>query len=465
MPGDFFNIGGVVSGDYVTVGGNYGDNGLGDSVETAPDSGIVNYASTYSQYATNKTLNFCTDTDGDGVPDMIDIDDDNDGVLDVTECAYPATPTTNAADVTNRFAVWSNTGNAQGTNSVPAYLASVGAWTAGNGLTATVNAGNFINISNVNGNSIGDAFGSNEYIEYPFTTTADNYNWLYYVRTSANDATNYHWAMLISDDNFVTYDILNIDIPRTTSGNVVNDINDYQLKPSTSYKVRTYFWGAPTLTFDDLTMFGYSECDTDTDGVPNRLDLDSDGDGCPDAKESGVSINSGASGSMSASGGSIYTGGIASGTAEAYVGNGTPSQYGANGFFNSIENNDTASATYLGTYTYASAINAAISACFCYKPAITAGTVLDAKQGITSLQRAGTDNNNWPMVRKGAWTVLESKTKGFVPNRLTAQQITAIPAANLREGMMVYHIGLDCLYINTDGTPTGWKCFNTQTCP
>lgn len=465
VPGDFFNIGGVVSGDYVTVGGNYGDNGLGDSVETAPDSGIVNYASTYSQYATNKTLNFCTDTDGDGVPDMIDIDDDNDGVLDVTECAYPATPTTNAADVTNRFAVWSNTGNAQGTNSVPAYLASVGAWTAGNGLTATVNAGNFINISNVNGNSIGDAFGSNEYIEYPFATTADNYNWLYYVRTSANDATNYHWAMLISDDNFVTYDILNIDIPRITSGNVVNDINDYQLKPSTSYKVRTYFWGAPTLTFDDLTMFGYSECDTDTDGVPNRLDLDSDGDGCPDAKESGVSINSGASGSMSASGGSIYTGGIASGTAEAYVGNGTPSQYGANGFFNSIENNDNPSAAYLGTYTYANAINAAISACFCYKPAIIAGTVLDTKQGITSLQRAGTDNNNWPMVRKGAWTALESKTKGFVPNRLTAQQITDIPAANLVEGMMVYHIGLDCLYINTNGTPTGWKCFNTQTCP
>jgi spore maturation protein SpmA len=69
------------------------------------------------------------------------------------------------------------------------------------------------------------------------------------------------------------------------------------------------------------------------------------------------------------------------------------------------------------------------------------------------------------MVRKGAWTALESKTKGFVPNRLTAQQITDIPAANLREGMMVYNITSDCLYINTDGTPTGWKCFNTQTCP
>jgi hypothetical protein len=28
--------------------------------------------------------------------------------------------------------------------------------------------------------------------------------------------------------------------------------------------------------------------DTDIDGIPNHLDLDSDGDGCPDAKEAGV---------------------------------------------------------------------------------------------------------------------------------------------------------------------------------
>ena len=38
---------------------------------------------------------------------------------------------------------------------------------------------------------------------------------------------------------------------------------------------------------------------------------------------------------------------------------------------------------------------------------------LDTNHGITALGRAGADNNNWPMVRKGAWTVLEAKTKGF----------------------------------------------------
>ncbi|MGE6398166.1 hypothetical protein ACQKCN_21120, partial [Chryseobacterium scophthalmum] len=288
-------------------------------------------------------------------------------------------------------------------------------------------------------------------------------NWLYYVRTSANNTTNYHWAMLISDDNFVTYTILNIDMLRNTTGNIVYDINDYMLSPSTSYKVRTYFWGATALTFDEFSMFGYSECDTDNDGVPNRVDLDSDGEGCPDAVEAGTVAQAGAG--NTSSGTLVNTSGTQTGVANAIVGNNTPAAYGANGFYNGIENNDTAAATYLGTYTYASALNASISVCFCYKPAITSGTVLDTKQGITSLKRAGSDNDNWPMVRKGAWTALESKTKGFVPNRLTITQINAIPAANLREGMMVYNINSDCLYINTDGTATGWKCFNTQTCP
>lgn len=102
----------------------------------------------------------------------------------------------------------------------------------------------------------------------------------------------------------------------------------------------------------------------------------------------------------------------------------------------------------------------------CYRPGITSGTVLDANHGFTSLARAGsTAPGNWPMVRKGAWTVLESRTKGFVVNRLTALQISQIPAANLVEGMMVYNITSDCLQVNTTGTPAGWTCFTTPTCP
>lgn len=100
----------------------------------------------------------------------------------------------------------------------------------------------------------------------------------------------------------------------------------------------------------------------------------------------------------------------------------------------------------------------------CYKPATTSGTTEQTKHGITSLGRAGAENGNWPMIRNGAWTALEAKTKGFVINRIaTTVLVEAIP--NPVEGMMVFDIEADCLKINTDGTSTGWKCFNTQTCP
>jgi|GEM_PF-1818411 len=100
----------------------------------------------------------------------------------------------------------------------------------------------------------------------------------------------------------------------------------------------------------------------------------------------------------------------------------------------------------------------------CYKPAATVGTPLQTDHGITSLGRAGANNGNWPMVRNGAWTVLEAKTKGFVINRIpTTAEVVSI--SNPVIGMMVYDAEADCLKINTDGTPAGWKCFNTQTCP
>ena len=101
----------------------------------------------------------------------------------------------------------------------------------------------------------------------------------------------------------------------------------------------------------------------------------------------------------------------------------------------------------------------------CYKPAQTSGATTETKHGITALGRAGSTSDNWPMVRRGAWTVLESQTKGFVINRLSNAQVGAIPQENLVVGMMVYNTDEECLMINTDGTLAGWKCYGTPSCP
>jgi uncharacterized repeat protein (TIGR01451 family) len=101
----------------------------------------------------------------------------------------------------------------------------------------------------------------------------------------------------------------------------------------------------------------------------------------------------------------------------------------------------------------------------CYKPGLLDDSVTEeTKLGITDLARAGEINNNWPMLRKSADLVLESKDKAFVINRLTDAELSSIPAANLVVGMAVYNITQDCLQINVDGTATGWKCFKTHTC-
>ena len=97
---------------------------------------------------------------------------------------------------------------------------------------------------------------------------------------------------------------------------------------------------------------------------------------------------------------------------------------------------------------------------YCNKlPVTNAGTQLPSNHGITALGRAGADNSNWPMVRQSAWTVLEAKTKGFVVNRV-ANPATDI--ANPVEGMMVFDTTAQCLKIYNG---TVWSCYSTPACP
>lgn len=97
----------------------------------------------------------------------------------------------------------------------------------------------------------------------------------------------------------------------------------------------------------------------------------------------------------------------------------------------------------------------------CYEnptPPSAANPGKDSKFGITSLGRAGSENDNWPMVRKGAYMVLEAKTKGFVITRVESTSKILNPI----EGMIVYDKSKDCLSIFNGAT---WNCYQTQTCP
>ncbi|MDY3548123.1 hypothetical protein PG291_05880 [Riemerella anatipestifer] len=179
--------------------------------------------------------------------------------------------------------------------------------------------------------------------------------------------------------------------------------------------------------------------DTDGDGIPDRLDLDSDSDGCPDALEAAGSTltktDLNTDGSIK---GAVNTSGV---PVVANGGYGVGTAYDKN----------------------LQALVCVVTSA-CYKPAATAAIPVPSKHGITLLNRAGSDNGNWPMIRESAHTVLESNSKGFVPTRLSTSELVNI--AKPQVGMMVYDTTAKCLKIYTgSAADEGWKCFAKPGCP
>jgi len=430
----------------------------------------------------DNSKNDCIDSDSDGYPDWQDLDDDNDGILDTVEC-----PTFNIfADYASATITGAATANATVSNiifnSVTGTLTRVNTGvTVELGITkATRNLSN-ATIYTPAGSTTQAALSerlanfnnTTNYTTYTLTLNKPVESITLHIDNFDNLRTRFigsHKEQLISGGAELKYDVATrqlYDIAPTTVSQPTRDgygsvkITSTDGSPITQIVFQKF--DDPNATaINDAFYYTFSLipiCDTDGDGIPDYLDLDSDNDGCPDAIEGGASFTNSNLVNSSMPGGNS---GATSGTYNKPI---------IQNLGNTVGNTTTTMGvpTIAGTgQTTGDSQNSSINnQCNfpCYKPAQTTGTTLDTNHGITALGRAGTDNSNWPMVRKGAWTVLEAKTKGFVVNRLTDAQISAIPAAQLVEGMMVYNISQDCLQINVDGTATGWKCFNNQACP
>ena len=410
-----------------------------------------------------------TDSDGDGIVDYYDPDDDNDGILDTTEnpCTLVQVQWNHNADVgQSDFATYGD----DVTTTSP-HFTSASNVTFGAGLDETTdNYAYTYLLRNATATTFAAAKTANDYAQVSYTPNKKMFlnglNFGFYQSTGSPELNINNFKMAVEYSTSATFTsptllLQDVQIGTLTAGGyttVNNSINNLLLQSGTTYYFRIYFYDEQNtdpnnrVRLDDIYFPHCLFVDTDNDGIEDYLDLDSDIDGCLDAIEGGNNISTSqlvnAGGSLSVGTGSTASNQNLCAGSSCVDASGVPLIVGSNG------------------QTVGDSQNAAIqSGCFCYKPAQTAGTALDTNHGITALGRAGADNSNWPMVRKGAWTVLEAKTKGFVVNRLTNDQINAIPSADLREGMMVYNITQDCLQINIDGTATGWKCFNTQTCP
>ncbi|WP_439480733.1 hypothetical protein [Chryseobacterium aquaticum] len=475
------------------------------------------YSNTTGQTVGNSldsSKNDCVDSDADGIPDWQDIDDDNDGILDTNEVLFcdqnnPPNGTFPTGTNTPRpfekqllFFDWSGVtlSNAlpSATRSVlfngVTYTATITGFNSTGGFTmigSDINTFNgpsqmIKNYYNVNGATFKEVFynlsnektintlnikitanrGSLELpvevaVFDPETTNSSNPESLIYKTSGSNfsllqqTGTGTINSSNISGDGTTTLTYLDT---QNSNVNAIYVTSGYSPNITATVNMNNVSGARQAIGFA-VRVF----CDNDNDGVPNFLDLDSDGDGCSDAIEGGADIT--ASQLVAAAG--IVSGGSTTVNQNLCALTTCVSTTGSNIGLPQFTTLPTGYNNTTGQ-TIGSSQDNSVNNCFCFKPGISdAGNTYPTKHGITALGRAGADNENWPMTRQSAWTVLESKEKGFVVNRVA----TTAGLANITnpvEGMMVYDEQADCLKIytlKTGDSGMAWHCFTTPACP
>ena len=418
---------------------------------------------------------FATDTDGDGIPDYQDLDSDNDGIFDSNECGSSDRISNGTFPTTG-----GNTETVPGWTVGGTYAAS-GAWASPTGRVALNADGLYFTRDNGTTSTLQQALTG----VMPSTTISLNN--LYWFRTD-NDATSgtedpnaFTFTVSYAGVTYLTINSTTGTTPTVTASNgaIINLTNlpsvYSRLAPSSKVNLEiklpngivssgslllTFNAGTSSTRVRDLSIRSISllSCkDTDGDGTPDTRDTDSDNDGCPDVIEGGATFTTGATyitNNMLNT--AINTSGVPA------LPTATPAIVGY---------------TQSAGQTIGNSQNNALNDCKCYKaPNITTGSNEETKHGISAFNRAASGTSSWPGVRNNGWTALESNTKPFVMNRMPSSSTTNLgePLTTVNGtavitspiiGMTYYDTRSDCMRVNIDGTRTGWRCFNTQSCP
>ncbi|RLJ60969.1 hypothetical protein CLV86_2820, partial [Lacinutrix venerupis] len=269
----------------------------------------------------NATTYTAVDTDGDGIFDDCDLDDDNDGILDIDESnlvnnlcpilnssnkVHTPGPSSNGVGSTT---LWSNVGTYEGT---PVDL-KVEVLSADPDISVNIDDYTFIGeiyVLNMTGTATsGQATlrfsyfvsGTNTPIQVTskliwkdldggvYEPTGDLFNEK--ITFQSSDLSGYQF----SDPTFVSANLVSSDTEFTSNFNT-DSVSDERLwistflNPLSSFEVTFdkrafqtgYVYGCDELTNPGTSVLTY---DTDNDGIPDLLDLDSDNDGCSDANE------------------------------------------------------------------------------------------------------------------------------------------------------------------------------------
>jgi hypothetical protein len=225
------------------------------------------------------------DTDLDGISDVCDLDDDNDGILDTAECETTITFTSLSNTAFYSYAQDSDgdesTHFGDGGNNEPMRLFDGNVNTEFRlheddiiefSFGQTIPAGAVLILDEGNG---GEDEPVTVYVSNGSTDVNGDSN------SGSGGGTGY--SNTIANSTLVYSDNSNSDVTFT----MPIDATHVQLFGGDSHGG----WGELRFQSATQTIVDYSNCDLDNDGIPNHLDTDSDGDGCSDAIEGGASFD------------------------------------------------------------------------------------------------------------------------------------------------------------------------------
>uniref|UniRef100_UPI0037C04D5C FG-GAP repeat domain-containing protein n=1 Tax=Daejeonella sp. TaxID=2805397 RepID=UPI0037C04D5C len=218
----------------------------------------------------------CLDSDSDGVPDFDDIDDDNDGVLDAREQSCAQTNMSKMGISLTSTVNWSFQNAPSGLNAL---------------LDGTLIQQIYPTDVSLNGKTI---FQFNlpspkllNLIELANNTNQTPFiaGGTYKIQGSIDGATN--WVDIVSSQVvantapiLATTNSIKFDMSNNGSKYLSYRIVGISITGQANWAQEAY-----------LGELVCTDIDTDSDGKPNRLDLDSDADGCSDAKEAGTTTS------------------------------------------------------------------------------------------------------------------------------------------------------------------------------
>ena len=409
--------------------------------------------------------NDCLDSDGDGIPDWQDVDDDNDGILDTAECGNTFGDLL-AASVGNRLSniLPSDFGLSLNTRrqNISRDISAKFGYPANSGAV-------IISITNASVHPTIDAWWTK--IGEPQSVWRVTGTMSAFVIMSQNDEYygNDSKTIHIYDGDTVIpiagtgdpdidnqqaigqWSIRNTPTEKT----LINlDTNTANIEYG-NWRFANMNFGPKTFGFSTTTAFAdptyavnmYLECDSDLDGIPDRLDLDSDGDGCSDALEGGAVI---ATSQLQTAGGTLSGG---STNVNQNICTTCVSTGGANIGLPQFATPIPSGYSNATGQSIGDSQNGAVGSCFCTQlPASGAGEI--TRVGISVQQK----QEGWPENIPNGHIVLESKEKGLVITRV--DHVSFVPQATDSiatpfAGMLVYDIEDSCVKLFNG---INWKC-------